>query len=107
MQPSLREDYLETIQLFSKKNARNPRYEELAAALLKPEPVVRSDMTKLVSSRDVIVAGDGVITLTVQGKQTGASVIKKHETLQCFLSEILGMDSSSAYEPACPAGFRG
>jgi len=101
MQPSLREDYLEAIQLFSEKNTRFPLTEELAAALLKPEPVVRSDMAKLVSSRDVIVAGDGVITLTMQGKQTGASVIKKHETLQCFLSEILGMDSSSASDEAC------
>ena len=101
MQPSMREDYLEAIQLFSEKNARFPRTEELAAELSKPEPLVRSDMAELVSSRDVIVAGDGVITLTVQGKQTGASVIKKHETLQCFLSEILGMDISTASDEAC------
>ena len=101
MQPSLREDYLEAIQQFSEKNAHPPHYEELAAALGKSESVVRSDMEDLVSSGDVSIVPEGVITLTGQGKQTGESVIKKHETLQCFLSEILGMDSSSASDEAC------
>ena len=101
MQPSLREDYLEAVQIFSEKNTRFPHTEELAAALLKPVPVVRSEMDELVSSGDVIVSPKGVITLTLQGKQTGTSVMKKHETLQCFLSEILGMDKSSASDEAC------
>ena len=101
MQPSLREDYLEAIQQFSEKNAHPPLYEELAAALGKPESVVRSDMEDLVSSGDVSILPRGVISLTGQGRQTGESVIKKHETLQCFLSEILGMDSSSASYEAC------
>jgi len=101
MQLSLREDYLEAIQQFSEKNAHPPRYEELAAALGKPESVVRSDMEDLLSSRDVSILPGGVISLTGQGQQTGSSVIKKHETLQCFLSEILGMDSSAASDEAC------
>jgi DtxR family Mn-dependent transcriptional regulator len=58
-------------------------------------------MAELVSSGDVILVADGVITLTGQGRRTGSCVMKKHETLQCFLSEILGMDSSSASEEAC------
>jgi len=101
MLPSLREDYLEAIQQFSEKNAHPPRYEELAAVLGKSESVVRSDMEDLVSSGDVSMLPGGVITLTGQGRQTGESVIKKHETLQCFLSEILGMDTSSASDEAC------
>jgi DtxR family Mn-dependent transcriptional regulator len=101
MQPTLREDYLEAIQQFSEKNAHPPRYEELAAALGTSESVVRSDMEDLVSSGDASILPGGVITLTGQGKQTGVSVIKKHETLQCFLSEILGMDTSSASDEAC------
>jgi len=101
MQLSLREDYLEAIQHFSEKNAHPPHYGELAAALGKQESVVRSDMEDLVSSGDVSILPGGVISLTVQGQQTGLSVIKKHETLQCFLSEILGMDSSSASDEAC------
>jgi DtxR family Mn-dependent transcriptional regulator len=101
MQQSLREDYLEAIQHFSEKNAHPPRYEELAAALGKPEPMVRSDMEDLVSSGDIFLLPGEMISLTAQGQQTGVSVMKKHETLQCFLSEILGMDSSSASDEAC------
>jgi DtxR family Mn-dependent transcriptional regulator len=101
MQPSLREDYLEAIQLFSEKNARFPCYEELASERSKPVSQVRSDMAELVSGGDVTVSADTVISLTARGKQTGTSVMKKHETLQCFLSEILGMDSSSASHEAC------
>ncbi|MDP3563907.1 MAG: metal-dependent transcriptional regulator [Methanoregula sp.] len=101
MQPSLREDYLEAVQLFSEKNARFPRAEELAASLSKPVPVVHSDMAELGSGGDVIITAEGLITLTGKGKQTGTCVMKKHETLQCFLSEILGMDSSLASQEAC------
>jgi len=101
MQLSLREDYLEAIQHFSEKNVYPPHYEELAVALGKSESVVRSDMEDLVSSGDIAILPKGVITLTGQGRQTGESVIKKHETLQCFLSEILGMDSSTASDEAC------
>lgn len=101
MELSLREDYLEAIQLFSEKNAHPPRYKELAAALGKPEPVVRLEMEDLVSSGDVSLLPGEIISLTARGQQTGVSVIKKHETLQCFLSEILGMDSSTASDEAC------
>jgi DtxR family Mn-dependent transcriptional regulator len=101
MQPSLREDYLEAIQNFSEKNGYLPHCEELAEAVGKPESDVRSDMDDLVSSGDVSFLPEGAISLTGQGRQTGKRVIKKHETLQCFLSEILGMDSSSASDEAC------
>ena len=101
MQPTLREDYLEAIQQFSEKNAHLPRYEELAVILGKPESVVRSDMEDLVLSGDVSLLPDGVIALTGQGRECGESVIKKHETLQCFLSEILGMDTTAASDEAC------
>jgi DtxR family Mn-dependent transcriptional regulator len=101
MQTSQREDYLEAVQLFSDKNARFPLTEELAAILSKPVPDVHADMAELVSGGDVILAADKSITLTGQGKQTGTCVMKKHETLQCFLSEILGMDSDRASDEAC------
>ncbi|MEI8331291.1 MAG: metal-dependent transcriptional regulator [Methanomicrobiales archaeon] len=101
MQPSQREDYLEAVQFFSEKNAHYPRYEELAAALSTPVDKVRLDMEELGSKGDIIITADGTITLTELGKQMGTCVMKKHETLQCFLSEILGMDSLSASDEAC------
>jgi DtxR family Mn-dependent transcriptional regulator len=63
--------------------------------------MVRSDMEDLVSSGDVSLLPGGVIALTGQGRECGESVIKKHETLQCFLSEILGMDTTAASDEAC------
>lgn len=39
--------------------------------------------------------------LTAAGAETGRQVIKKHETLQCFLTDILGMDSLRASDEAC------
>jgi DtxR family Mn-dependent transcriptional regulator len=101
MQPSLREDYLEAIQQFTEKNPHPPRYDELAAKIGKPEKVIRTDMEDLVSSGDVLLLPGDMISLTGKGKQTGESVIKKHETLQCFLSEILGMDNNAASDEAC------
>jgi len=101
MQPSLREDYLEAIEHFMIVNVHPPCYDDIAAGLDKAESVVHSDMDELVSSGDVTISPGGLITLTGKGQQTGLSVIKKHETLQCFLSEILGMDSSSASDEAC------
>lgn len=101
MHLSLREDYLEAIQQFFEKNAHPPHFEELAAALGKAESRVRSDMKDLVTSGDISILPGELIMLTGKGRQTGVSVIKKHETLQCFLSEILGMDSSSASDEAC------
>ena len=50
---------------------------------------------------DLSLQDDGRIILTDQGTATGKQIIKKHETLQCFLSEILGMDRSSASDEAC------
>lgn len=101
MQPTLREDYLEAIQQYSEKNAHPPRFAELAGILGKPESVVRSAVEDLVSSGDVSIIRGEVIELTGQGRQTGESVMKKHETLQCFLSEILGMDTTAASDEAC------
>jgi DtxR family Mn-dependent transcriptional regulator len=101
MQPSLREDYLEAIEQFMIVNAHPPHYKDIAAGLGKAESVVHSDMDDLVLSGDVTILPGGLITATGKGQQTGLRVIKKHETLQCFLSEILGMDSSSASDEAC------
>jgi DtxR family transcriptional regulator, Mn-dependent transcriptional regulator len=101
MQPSLREDYLEAIEQFMIVNAHPPHYKDIAAGLGKAESVVHSDMDDLVLSGDVTILPGGLITPTGKGQQTGLRVIKKHETLQCFLSEILGMDSSSASDEAC------
>lgn len=101
MLPSLREDYLEAILLLSRRHPAPPTAGTLAAALHLAEPEVLSHLAELAGMGDLTFAGQGGILLSDQGKETGQRVIKKHETLQCFLTEILGMDSSSASSEAC------
>jgi DtxR family Mn-dependent transcriptional regulator len=101
MLPSLREDYLEAIQLFFETRSRFPTHPELAAALVRPEEEVRELAGQLAASGDIILTGDDTVTLSDKGRALGTCVLKKHETLQCFLSEMLGMDTSSASHEAC------
>jgi DtxR family transcriptional regulator, Mn-dependent transcriptional regulator len=101
MLPSLREDYLEAVQLFFETRSRFPTHAELAAALAQPEDRVRELAGQLAASGDIVLPGDDTITLSDKGRALGTCVLKKHETLQCFLSEMLGMDTSSASHEAC------
>jgi DtxR family transcriptional regulator, Mn-dependent transcriptional regulator len=101
MLPSLREDCLEAIQLFFETRSQFPTHAELAAALVRPEEEVRQLAGQLAASGDIILPGDDTVTLSDKGRALGTCVLKKHETLQCFLSEMLGMDTSSASHEAC------
>jgi DtxR family Mn-dependent transcriptional regulator len=101
MQHSLREDYLEALCLFAEKNGRYPDSEELAATLSRPIDEVPVVLADLAISGEVIYSPGGLIELTPLGKLTGERVVKKHATLQCFLSEILGMDREKASSEAC------
>ena len=101
MHASLREDYLEAILLIARRHPALPTIKEVAAAMHLPEPEVVSQLSELATTGNVILSGDGTVRLSETGKETGQRVIKKHETLQCFLTEILGMDSSQASSEAC------
>jgi len=101
MESSLREDYLEAILVFREKNQSPPHHRDLAAVLSKSIAEVKMDLSDLSSRKDIVIAGDGSISLTEKGESVAAGVIKKHETLQCFLSDILGMDTSTASSEAC------
>lgn len=101
MQSSLREDYLEAIEVFREKNEFSPHDRDLAAAVAKSVPEVKADLGELSSGGDIVIDTEGSVTLTEKGRMVAGSVIKKHETLQCFLSDILGMDTSSASDEAC------
>lgn len=101
MEPTLREDYLEAIQHFTILNGHPPGTQDLAAVFGKPEPEIESDLVELRERGDITIEGNKAINLTKTGRLTGECVMKKHETLQFFLSEILGMDSSSASSEAC------
>lgn len=101
MHTSLREDYLEAILLLTRRCPAPPTIPGIATAMHLPEPDVVSDLSELAATGEVVVPGDGTVLLSESGIKTGQRVIKKHETLQCFLTEILGMDSSQASSEAC------
>jgi len=109
MRTSLREDYLEAICIYTGRYSRPPALMDLSTSLRIDKGGVRTDIDELARMGDVSRGNDGSIILTDQGIATGNQIIKRHETLQCFLSEILGMDQSSASDEACKmehAGIR-
>jgi DtxR family Mn-dependent transcriptional regulator len=99
--PSVREDFLEAIFILARDGRRPPLVHEIASAFHRPEGEVMPVLNTLEENKDIIIGGDGGITLTPQGQDLGMRVKKKHETLQCFFSEILGMDGPSASNEAC------
>jgi DtxR family Mn-dependent transcriptional regulator len=101
MRTSLREDYLEAILIHTGRYSHPPSAQDISEALHIDEGDVRTHVGELADMGDIRLRDDGRIILTDQGTATGKQIIKKHETLQSFLSEILGMDRSSASDEAC------
>jgi DtxR family Mn-dependent transcriptional regulator len=101
MRTSLREDYLEAILTHTGRCSRPPCASDLSEALHIDERDVQTHLGKLADGGDIILHDDDAIILTDQGTAIAKQIIKKHETLQSFLSEILGMDSLSASDEAC------
>ncbi len=101
MRTSLREDYLEAICIHTGRYFRPPTAIDLSTVLHIDEQSVRTDVDELARRGDVSLGPDGSIILSDLGIATGKQIMKRHETLQCFLSEILGMDQSSASDEAC------
>ncbi|MCX6681998.1 MAG: metal-dependent transcriptional regulator [Methanoregula sp.] len=101
MEPSQREDELEAVFLLIRDCQQQPSTRDLASVLKRPDEEVASDLKMLALEGDVMLGDDGTVALTPQGQELGMRVAKKHETLQCFLSEMLGMDRSSASNEAC------
>lgn len=101
MLPSLREDYLEAILLHVNKKGTPPSLHDIAQALNRTYGDVSLDIKELARAGDITLNADETIALTTAGEETGRQVIKKHETLQCFLTEILGMDTDAASNEAC------
>ncbi|MEN6444382.1 MAG: metal-dependent transcriptional regulator [Methanoregula sp.] len=101
MLPSLREDFLEAVIVFTERQKSPPSAQEIAGMLHLPKSDADMHVQELLNLGDITLRPDGGIELTPAGQMIGQQTIKKHETLQCFLTEILGMDSSMASDEAC------
>jgi len=94
------EDYLEAI---AKLREEEPevRVTQISRRLGVKKPSVTAALHKL--SEDGLVQHPryGTVELTRQGQRIAGEVMRRHEVLFRFLSEILGIDQGIAQEDAC------
>lgn len=100
MLPSMVEDYLEAILEIAENSGRPPTVEEIAAALKTGKETASSTIAALAREGYLEQVGDAV-RLTEKGAALASKVARKHTVLQCFLTEMLGIDTNSASREAC------
>lgn len=100
METSVREDYLEALFKYSQDNEKPPVISEFAAYIEKPDEEVR-EMVKALEKEGDIVLEDGLISLSPTGRDIGRRVMRKHHILECFFTEVLGIDPDIASTEAC------
>ncbi|NYT04956.1 MAG: metal-dependent transcriptional regulator [Methanomicrobiales archaeon] len=100
MQPSDLEDCLEAILLKIQDNNVPFTAEELAQAV-PGAPAGATLVASLERAGYVRRGPDGTYTLTPAGRTLGERIVRKHRTLECFFTEMLGMDAETASEEAC------
>lgn len=101
MDQSEREDCLEAIIMHSAEGKEAETVSILAGALEIDVGEVSALLDTLEKEEDIISGPGGSISLTEKGRATGESVLKKHRILECFFTEMLGMDPDTASKEAC------
>ncbi len=101
MDPSVREDYLESLCNLEIEKGGAAAIDEVAAFLDRDIDSVTKDILELVRSGDLRIGDGGLVLLTVNGRQEGMRVVRKHRILECFFTEMLGMEPDAASRDAC------
>lgn len=101
MQTSVQEDYLEWILENRIDTLGEDTLQSLSRKFDRSVDAVRQDLNQLEDTGDIIRGPGNAIRLTEQGHKTAECVLKKHKILECFFTEMLGMDQSTASEQAC------
>ncbi len=94
------EDYLESIYHIEASNGA-ARAKDIALAMNVKNASVTQALRSLAEKNLVNYAPYEVITLTKLGKQIALDVVRRHETLEKFLSQVLGLSHAEADENAC------
>ncbi len=94
------EDYLEAIYHIEASNGA-ARAKDIAVAMSVKNASVTQALRSLAEKSLVNYAPYEVITLTKPGKQIALDVIRRHEILEKFLSQVLGLPHDEADENAC------
>ena len=94
------EDYIEAIhQIIAEKQA--VRAKDIAKRLEVSNPSVTGALKHMAELGLINYAPYDVITLTVPGEKIAHKVIKKHETLTSFFTEVLALSPQEADAEAC------
>ena len=95
------EDYLEAILTITESSGRAATLNEIAAALDTGEEATGTTVASLVEEGYLERAENDTVRLTGKGSSLAARVARKHRVLQCFLTEMLGVDEDAADREAC------
>ncbi len=101
MQVACREDLLEAVLALERSKKEQPSVDEVALRICRTPDAILPALKNLEHEGDLIFLPDDTLALTPQGRSVGMRIERKHHVLQCFLSDILGMDKNSASNEAC------
>ncbi|MCK9306380.1 metal-dependent transcriptional regulator [Methanoculleus sp. YWC-01] len=101
MLPSTLEDYLEAILTITENGERSATLDEIAAALDSGKEVAGTTIASLVEEGYLERTDGDAVRLTGKGLSVASQVARKHHVLQCFLTEMLGVDADAANKEAC------
>ena len=94
------EDYLEAIMLLEREQ-QGATVTSISRFLNVKKPSVTAALSKLSENGLVEHQKYGAVALTAEGRRTARDVYHRHTTLLHFLTDVLGVDASTAEEDAC------
>lgn len=94
------EDYMEAIFHIASGGSA-ARAKDIAGALGVSRPSVTGALRALAGRGLVHYAPYGAVTLTRAGLAAAKDVIRRHEALRTFLTDVLGVDREAAERAAC------
>jgi len=98
------EDYLEAIfNLIGPDGSNVARSKDIAEALEVSRASVTGALRALGEKGFVNYKPYGFITLTQKGAAEAGKIVKRHEIIELFFTDILGVDANTAQQAACKA----
>ncbi|WP_332450092.1 metal-dependent transcriptional regulator [Methanoculleus sp.] len=101
MLPSTIEDYLEAVLEITENGRQSVTPQEIAAALQVPDAAAEAVIASLIKEGYLERPTGAAVRLTGKGRSVASRVARKHRVLQCFLTEMLGVDVEAANKEAC------
>lgn len=94
------EDYLEAVYLLSEKD-ENVHAGDIASRVDVHKSTATAALHALADHKLIEYEPYKPVHLTRRGKHLGALIARRHRALRRFLTEVLGIDASTAEETAC------